>query len=94
MIQLGGNIGLEGFEAVEPGKLVVVKKVVGRYARQISDSSKGFEKLNVSLAKKGDSFDLKATVVISGSETSKETNDKNLFYGLDNALSQLIDAIK
>lgn len=94
MIQLGGNIELEGFEAAEPGKLVVIKKIVGSYARQISDSQKDFEKLSVILSRKDDVFELKAAVIIGGKETSQQIVDKNLFYGLDKALSELLNAIK
>ncbi|PIN86778.1 hypothetical protein COV19_03170 [Candidatus Woesearchaeota archaeon CG10_big_fil_rev_8_21_14_0_10_44_13] len=94
MIQLGGNIQLEGFEALEPGKLVVVKKMVGNYARQISDSNKDFEKLSMVLKKEGGMFELKAAAIIAGKESSKVVNDSRLFYGLDNALNGLMGLIK
>lgn len=94
MIQLGGNIELEGFEAIEPGKLVVIKKIVGNYTRQISDSHKDFEKLSVSVAQKDDVFELKAAAVIAGKETSKQIVEKNLFFCLDKVFKELIEALE
>ena len=37
MIELGGNIVLNGFRDLEPPELVVVKKIVGTYARKFAD---------------------------------------------------------
>ena len=31
MIELGGNIKLENFEAIEPGQLIVIKKIAGSF---------------------------------------------------------------
>lgn len=94
MIQLGGNIVLEGFEAIEPAKLVVVKKIVGNYARQISDSNNGFEKLLLSLKQNNGVFELRASTVIGGKETTNKAEDSKLFYGLDNALNGLMGMLK
>jgi len=85
MIQLGGNIELEGFEAIEPGKLVVIKKIVGSYTRKISDSTAGFEKIKVTLDH-GPESKVAVLVSVSGKETKSEANDKNLFFALDRAL--------
>lgn len=93
MIKLGDSIELEGFEAIEHGKMAVIRKIVGSYARQMSDSGKEFKKLLLVL-KQGNGFELKATAVVGGSEKSKEAQDKNLFYGLDRVLSGLLDLVK
>lgn len=94
MIKLGGNIDLEGFEALEPAKLVVIKKVVGNYARQMADSGKGFERLVITLAQKGGVFDIKASGFFNGKETSKDVADSKLFYGIDNVLAGILNGIK
>ena len=94
MIKLGGNIELEGFEALEPAKLVVIKKVVGNYARQMADSGKGFERLAITITQKGSMFDIRASAVFNGKETSKDVADSKLFYGLDNVLAGLLNGIK
>jgi len=44
-IELGGNISLIGFRDVEPGKLIVVKKIVGNFVKKIQDQNKDFEKI-------------------------------------------------
>lgn len=92
MIELGGNIALDGFEEIELGSMVVVKKVVGNYARQMSEKAKGFEKLVVALKK--ETNEVKATVTISGKETSAEFTEKNLFFALDKALGKLLSELK
>jgi hypothetical protein len=85
MIQLGGNIELEGFEGVEPGKLVVIKKIVGSYTRKISDSTPGFEKITLYLDQ-GTDTKVSVIVMVGGNETKHEESDKNLFFALDKAL--------
>jgi len=92
MIQLGGNIELEGFDGVEPGKLVVVKKIVGSYARQIADSKENFEKLNLSLSQ-NDQVDLTATTTLGGEKISSQVSEKNLFYGLDKVFKDLLEKL-
>ena len=94
MIELGGHIELEGFDDIDPGKLVVIKKIVGSYARQMTDSNEDFEKLNLCLEDKGDCVCLKATGVCAGKEIVKDIEDKNLFYGLDKVLGSLLSAVR
>ena len=37
MIELGGNIKLESFDEIQPAQLIVIKKVVGNFAKQYSE---------------------------------------------------------
>ncbi len=48
-MQLGGNITLAGFKELEMGELIVVKKIVGSYARKMADASQNFENHKVFL---------------------------------------------
>lgn len=88
-IQLGGNIELVGFKELEPGELVVVKKVVGNYAKQMSEASKDFEKLTVTLEKEGEQFKLRA-VLKAGKEITAEETDSNLFFAMDKSLKKIL----
>ena len=82
-VELGGNIQLSGFKDVERASLVIVKKIVGSYARKLSDSMQDFEKLSVELE---GSFSVKATLNAGGREFVDESKAKNLFFALDAAL--------
>ena len=42
-LQLGGNIELSGFREIDPASMVIIKKIVGNYARKFSDHFDGFE---------------------------------------------------
>ena len=58
-MQLGGNIELNGFNELERSKLVVVKKIVGNYAKEFSDKTR-FDKLSLTLALDGTEFKIAA----------------------------------
>ncbi len=95
MIQLGGNIELEGFSDLDPAKLVVVKKIVGNYARKMSDSSSGFEKLTVTLKPVQDSrFELHARLMDNGKPVASEITDLNLFFALDKSLASVLSSME
>ncbi len=88
MIELGGNIKLDNFNDIEPALLIVVKKVVGNYARKISESFEDYKEVQVSLENK-DSNNIKVKV-IADKEYTSEAIDKNLFFALDRALSTVL----
>ena len=87
MIELGGNITLEGFENLEPGALVIVKKVVGNYTKKISNNILNFERILISLDK-DDLNNVKVKLHKNGEVVMEEGSDSNLFFALDKALSK------
>jgi len=91
MIELGGNITLDGFTGRDYAELIVVKKIVGRYARQLSDAHSGFENLTISLktAQPG-KYGLSASCIINGKEAQELCTAQNLFIALDSALKGLV----
>ncbi|MCD4760104.1 hypothetical protein K8R33_04420 [archaeon] len=91
MIELGGNINLDGFEKIESGNLIVVKKVVGNYTKNISEKVKDFKKITISLKKEG-GF-LIYVKVDSENEIISEAKASNLFFALDKALSGILNKI-
>jgi hypothetical protein len=85
MLELGGGIFLDNFEEIEPGKLIIVKKIVGNYTKDISEKVKGFKKITVNL-EEGKEYKIK--IGIEASEKFVAEGEKeNLFFALDEALS-------
>lgn len=92
-MELGGNIELVDFDQTEPGQLVVVKKVVGNYAKKIS-TIKEFSKIAIILSKKDEKFNIQTKLTISDNIYTTDAADANLFFALDKALATLITEIK
>ena len=91
MIELGGNIKLENFENLDPIKLVVVKKVVGNYAKKISEKHP-FQELKLVLTADNE-FKVDSILTKENKETRASSSDKNLFYALNQALDNLTKAL-
>jgi hypothetical protein len=89
MIELGGNINLENFEDIEKGQLIVIKKVVGNYTKKISENSKDFKKITVSLAKDS-KYKIEVNLEVEESKKS-EAENPNLFFALDQALAKFLE---
>jgi len=87
LIELGGNITLEGFENLEPGALVIVKKVVGNYTKKISNNIANFERILILLDRE-DQNNIKVKLHKNGEIEMQEASDSNLFFALDKALSK------
>lgn len=82
-IVLGGNIVLLGFRAVKSGEVVIVKKIVGQFVKEIS-TKYPIQKFILEL-KSFPPFCLKATLQ-GEKEISAEEKDNNLFFALNKAL--------
>jgi len=94
MIELGGNIELAGFSDLDYSELIVVKKIVGNYARNMSDATK-MDKLSVTLKEihereKSEKFELKAHCDCDGKIFGSECVDRNLFVALDSVLKKVL----
>jgi len=95
VIELGGNITLVGFKEIEKAELVIVKKLVGSYARKLSDTVSGFENLTVTLkivhkTEGSEKYEVHAKVIINGKPITSETTERNLFVGLDDVLKNVL----
>ncbi|MAG20110.1 hypothetical protein CL618_01625 [archaeon] len=88
-IELGGNIFLNGVGSLDRDNLIVLKKMVGTYAKEISEKHEKFEKLTITLKDK----ELEASVVIDGKEVKNNVKYDNLFMGLDEALKKVQEEI-
>lgn len=101
MIELGGNIKLVGFKELEPAKLIVVKKMVGNYARHIHDKMSAFEELSLHLKEihntdnqKNQKYEIKGKLVINSNPYNAEVSDYNLFFALDKVLNKIVEISK
>lgn len=98
MIELGGNIKLIGFKELDPGMLIVVKKIIGNYAKKISTISP-FQELSLHTKEihktvTNQKYELQAKLVIDGNSViSAEVTDFNLFFAMDKALSKLMSDV-
>ena len=95
MIELGGNITLAGFKDIDKAELVVVKKIVGSYARKMSDSVSGFENLTVTLkivhkTEGSEKYEVHGKAMVSGKPAASETTERNLFVALDDVLKKVL----
>ena len=98
-LTLGGNIVLSGFSVVDSGSMVIVKKIVGTYAKKLSEAHTDFEQLKIHVKpvhKAGEGpakkFEIHAHVSIGGKVHVAEVTDNNLFMVLDKAIKK-VDAM-
>lgn len=87
-MELGGNIQLIGFKDTDRAKIVVVKKIVGNYAKIMSEKNSKFSKLSVSMTKEGDNLKINAEMAAGKSYVGEESGN-NLFIALDSALKKI-----
>jgi len=93
-LQLGGNIELTGFKGLDGATLIVVKKIVGNYARKFSEIVQNFENLKVTLkavhkTEANQVNELHAKILAAGKPTVAEETDRNLFFALDKVMKKL-----
>jgi ribosome-associated translation inhibitor RaiA len=93
--ELGGNIRLTGFSGLEPGNMSIIKKMVGNYAKKISENVENFEELSLTMKKvHNNAYEIHGKVNANkGPFTSVET-DNNLFFAMDNVLKNILQQIK
>jgi len=93
-IQLGGQIVLSGFKELKPAEIIVVKKLVGSYARKFSDNIKDYESLNIHLKEVhktpgSEKFEIHAKILHEGKIEASEVIDRNIFVALDSVLKKI-----
>jgi len=99
-IELGGNIKLVGFNEVDSGSMVVLKKIIGNYARKIADYDDKFQGLEVMLKKIHDTgngahpkFEIHAKAVCGHGTKCSEVVERNIFVGVDTTLKKVLHSI-
>lgn len=90
---------LVGFRERDPAELVVVKKIVGSYARKLADmKGDGFRKLTVTMKpvhkqEGSEKFEIHVKAELDGKTETVILTDHNLFVVLDAALKKLLSAV-
>lgn len=90
-INLGGNIVLSGFEELEYMELIVVKKIIGSFAKELREKT-SYEELLVKLSR---TDEYKISVLLKAdNEFSSTSSDNNLFYAISNSFIEINKKIK
>lgn len=90
-MELGGNIELIGFNELDSSELIVLKKIIGNYARKFSDLlGESYEKLVIDLKRVHTSkFEIQAKLLVKGKPISSDVTDNNLFMCVAEAMKKL-----
>ncbi len=93
-VQLGGNIELTGFSELDGANMIVVKKIVGSYARKISDHRSDFNKLRLILKtvhkqEHSEKYELHGQVLAGSESFNSEMTDRNLYVLIDAVLKKI-----
>lgn len=93
MIELGGNIELTGFRELDSSTMIVLKKIIGSYARQFSDKNPDFKKLSLRLKKvhereTSEKYEIQAKMSAQ-KEYNAEVTDRNLMFAVDKVLKKI-----
>lgn len=84
MIVLGDKISLDGFDDLSPASLIVVKKMIGSFARRLAEE-KGYDKLEI--VKEGEDISVKS--IKGGSEYEGKSSENNIFFGLGKSFDEM-----
>lgn len=96
VLELGGSIQLSGFSSVDKASMIILKKIVGNYAKKFSERSENFESLGLTakpIHQNQDSapnkYELHAKLVDNGKVYASEVTDNNVFVAVDSALKKV-----
>jgi hypothetical protein len=82
-VRLGGNIELYGVESIDHATMIVLKKIIGTYARKFSE--RGLQKLAISFAHP----EVKVEAIAQGNTVASSITHSNVFFGVDLALKEI-----
>jgi hypothetical protein len=93
-MELGGNIVLSGFKEVDKPTLVIVKKIVGNFVKNVSQTSAGFNSINLTLKtvherETSKMYEFTGRLTIDNKDAHVEHTDRNILVGIDNVLKKL-----
>jgi len=91
-VSLGGGIELNGFKDIEGAKMIVLKKIIGNYVKQIQEKKSDYEK--ISITREGDQdITIKLDLTAGGTKTEAEETQNNLFSATANAFKKILEQI-
>jgi hypothetical protein len=89
MIDLGGKIKLNGFEDLDPPTLIVIKKLVGNYTKQIIIKNPDFSELIINLENIDNNHKIETNLIKNSGEKKAKSVDRNLFFAISKALEEI-----
>lgn len=94
MAASGGSIELSGFKGIDEPALIVLKKLVGGYAKRFSRNRQGFEKLSLHLKKvhaqeHSEKYEICASLAAKSRLYTSTTTDLSLFFAVEAALKKI-----
>jgi ribosome-associated translation inhibitor RaiA len=98
-LELGGSIELSGFSSLDGGVMIVLKKIVGNWAAKLSDKSKSFERLSLTMKivhakEKSEIYELHCKLIDNGKVFASSAENRNLFLAIDSALKKVQNEMK
>ena len=93
-LELGGNIQLTGFSDLDGGRMIVLKKIVGNYAKKLCGLCANFEQLSLTMKSVHETeaskiYELHAKLMDDGKPVIGEYSDRNLFIAVDAVLKKV-----
>jgi len=93
-LELGGNIELKGFGSMDKSSMVIVKKIIGNYAKKFSEKDKDFSKVTLDLKgvhehENSSKYEIHGKLVTGGKTANAEVIERNLFSAIDAVLKKL-----
>lgn len=89
IVKLGGNIEISGAKDLDTSSMVILKKMIGSYAKKFSETINNFEKLSLNIKHEGENYELQAELHHEGKVTEAQSSGNNLFVALDDVMKQL-----
>jgi len=95
--ELGGNIVLVDF-SLEDQEMIIVKKIVGNYARKIKNFVE-YQELKIELKshqrnKGAKKYEMKASLIFDGERLNSEVSGLNLFVVLSEIMNKLLSEVE
>ncbi len=93
-MELGGNIELIGFNERDNSELIVLKKIIGNYARKFSDYlGEEYEKLVMDMkqvhGKTSSKFEINVRLLTKSKQYTSDVTENNLFVCVADVLKKL-----
>ena len=93
-LELGGNIELSGFSSLDGSVMIVLKKIVGNWAAKLSDKSKSFGGLSLTMKivhakEKSEIYELHCKLTDNGKVIASSAEERNLFLAVDSVLKKI-----
>jgi S-adenosylmethionine synthetase len=97
-VELGGNIKLIGFRELDPGSMIIAKKMIGTYVRKYSEFCKNIQEVSISLKsvhkiEDSERYEISVKLINNGqvysADNLEDRKPLNLFIVLDSVLAKV-----